>query len=302
MVIRRGDTLCILGGSGFVGRALILHLHAEGYVLRVMTRHPQRHRDLLVLPRLTLIAGDPTDERTLAAAVEPCQAVINLVGILVESRATPFARVHEQLPAQLGRLAGPRRIIHISALGASPGVPSRYLQSKARGEAGLRAGAPDAIIVRPALIYGAHDHFICRFSALLRWAVCGLPVPAGRVPVRLVAVTDVVAAIGHALTDLALVGGTLSLCGPERLTLAEAINLIATHGPRRHLWVLSPRLSLWAARISGMLPGAPFSVDQLRTLEATVGADCVGLEALGLTGQDLPTTLAALAANGRAAC
>lgn len=302
MVIRRGDCLCILGGSGFVGRALVFHLHAQGYVLQVVTRYPQRHRDLLVLPRLTLVAGDPTDASTLAAVIRPCQAVINLVGILAESRPGAFARVHEQLPAQLGQLAEYRRIVHVSALGADVDAPSRYLQSKARGEAALRQGAPHAVIVRPGLIYGAHDHFICRFAAWLRLAICGLPVPAGGLPLRLVAVSDVVAAIGCALTDAALIGRTFDLCGPERLTLIQAIAAIAAHGPRRHLWALSPPLSLLLARITERLPGAPFSVDQLRTLEATATADCGGLEALGLVAHDLATTLAVLAADGHDAC
>ncbi|MDA8390809.1 MAG: complex I NDUFA9 subunit family protein [Gammaproteobacteria bacterium] len=291
MKVKPGDRILILGGAGFVGRALIVRLHAAGYRLRVATRHPERHRDLLVLPQLELWAGDVHDDTGLRAALAGCQAVVNLVGILNESRRGDFGRVHEALPARCARLGAPR-IVHISALGADPAADSRYLASKGRGEISLRAAAPAAILLRPSLIYGRRDHFVCRFRKLSRWLpLLLLPVPTARLAP--VAVTDVAAAIEQALTDPHCDGQTYALCGPRSFSFLALVRLIV--GNPRRVWPLPAPLGALLGRLGDVFSGQPFSSEQLRMLAA--GSVCTGaepgLESLHIIPADFETVLTA---------
>ena len=290
MTAKPGDRIVILGGAGFVGLALIVRLHAAGYRLRVVTRRPERHRDLQVLPRLALWSGDIDEDAHLAEALADCQAVINLVGILNESRRGDFTRIHEVLPERCARL-GARRIVHISALGADPGAASHYLASKGRGELRLRAAAPGAIILRPSLIYGARDHFVCRFRALLRWLPL-LLVPAASSRLSPVSVTDVAAAIACVLADPHSDGHTYELCGLRSFAFLDLVRLIA--GNPRRVWPLPAPFGALLGRVGDRFGGRPFSSEQLRMLAAgsvCMGV-CPGLEDLRITPLDFQTALA----------
>ncbi len=302
MAIKSGDRVVLFGGSGFVGRALISRLNARGLALRVVTRHPERHRDLLVYPTLALVRGDIHDDAVLARALADCHAVVNLVGILEERAPGDFARVHEQLPERLAIHAPQQRIVHASAAGAHEGAASAYFQSKARGEARLRARSPGAVILRPSIIYGPGDHFVCRFLRLLRLAPLGLPLPQAAGLLAPVHVQDVAQALVESLFRPRAAGGTYDLCGPEVMTLLNAVHAIAraaghTLGP----WPLSPRVSLWLARLAQHLPGRPFTVDQWRTLAS--GAVCASPADswLGIRPRAFPAALDELR-DGRWAC
>lgn len=285
MGVRPGALVVVLGGSGFLGRALTRTLHDRGYRLRLVTRHPDRHRDLLVLPRLVLWEGDVHDEHFLQRVVEGAAALVNLVGILDERVPGDFVRVHEELPARVGRAGCGLRLVQVSAAGADVASDSRYLCSKARGEKRLRALAPAAIIVRPSVIYGAGDHFVGRFQRLLRWAPLGLPVPLADSPMAPVHVDDVAAGLAAALVRTVAAGRDYGFCGPELMSLWEAVAAIAERTGRARPHGLAPSTSLLLARALGHWPTAPFSVDQWRTLRAgcVCPAGAPGLPDLGVT-------------------
>lgn len=268
MGVKPGALIVVLGGCGFLGRALTRDLHHRGYRLRLITRRPDRHRDLLVLPRLELWEGDVHDERVLRELASGAAAFVNLVGILHEHTPGDFVRAHEELPARMARVGCGLRLVQVSAAGADAASDSAYLRSKAQGELRLRALAPAAVIVRPSVIYGPGDHFVCRFQRLMRWAPLGLPVPLAQSPIAPVHVDDVVSGIVAAVTQAAATGRDYHFCGPEVMALQEAVAAIArlSGHPRPH--GLSAGLSLLLARILGHWPGAPFSVDQWRTLRA----------------------------------
>ena len=285
MGVRPGALVVLLGGCGFVGRALVRELHHRGYRLRLVTRRPDRHRDLLVLPRLELWEGDVHDERFLRQVVAGAAALVNLVGILDERAPGDFVRVHEELPARVARAGCGLRLVQVSAAGADVASDSRYLRSKARGEQRLRALAPAAIVVRPSVIYGPRDHFVCRFQRLLRWAPLGLPVPLAASPMAPVHVDDVVSGIIAVLARTAAAGRDYGFCGPEVMTLWEAVAAIAKRSGRARPRGLSSGTSLLLARVLGHWPGGPFSIDQWRTLRAgsICPAEAPGLPDLGVT-------------------
>lgn len=296
MGVRPGACVVMLGGCGFVGRALAREFHARGYGLRLVTRRPDRNRDLLVLPRLELWEGDVHDEAFLRKVAAGAQAFVNLVGILKERVPGDFTRVHEELPARMARAGRGLRLLQVSAAGADAASDSAYLRSKARGEARLRELAPDAIIVRPSVIYGPGDHFVDRFRRLLSWAPWGLPVPLAESPIAPVHVDDVATGIATALARTGAAGQGYGFCGPEVLSLGDTVAAVATLCGRARPLRLSAPTSLFLARVLEHWPGAPFSVDQWRTLK--VGSVCPagapGLADLGVHPRPLREALEAL--------
>src|SRR2546422_2876764 len=168
------QSVCILGGSGFVGASIADQACARGYRVRVVTRSAQRARHVLVLPTCEVMVADPHDNASLADALDNMDAVVNLVGVLHQSRGASFRAVHVELPRRLAmaaHTAGVRQILHMSALGASPSGPSAYLRSKAEGEKALQEMA-DVVpwtIFRPSVIFGEHDRFLNLFATLVRF-------------------------------------------------------------------------------------------------------------------------------------
>ncbi len=293
MGVRPGALVVVLGGCGFLGRALTRDLHHRGYRLRLITRRPDRHRDLLVLPRLELWEGDVHDEDFLRKAASGAAALVNLVGILTERVPGDFVRVHEELPARMARAGRGLRLVHVSVAGADAASASAYLRSKARGERLLRESAPDAVVVRPSVLYGPGDSFVGRFQRLLRWAPLGLPVPLAESLIAPVHVDDAACGLAAALARTGAAGHDYGFCGPEVLPLGQAVAAIARRSGRPPPWGLSAGVSLWLARLLGHWPGAPFSVDQWHTLRA--GSVCPpggpGLGDLGVTPRSFEEAL-----------
>lgn len=268
-------TVCILGGTGFVGRHLLQKLVAGGYSLRVLTRHRERHRDLLVLPTLNLIEADVYDVNVLTKHFSGCDAVINLVGILNEKGhdGSGFQRAHVELPrkvVQACQTRGIKRLLHMSALNADAmSGSSHYLRGKGAGE-DLVHGALGLRVTsfRPSVIFGPHDSFFNRFAALLKRIPFVFPLAcpdAGFAPVY---VGDITNAFIQALTRPAAFGRRYDLCGPTVYTLQELVEYTArVIGVKRKVIGLNDKLSHLQARIFEWLPGKPFSLDNYHSLQ-----------------------------------
>jgi NADH dehydrogenase len=282
--------VCLIGGTGFVGRHLASHLAAQGVTCRVLTRHPHRHQQLQTIPGLELCQVDVFDPVALTKALQGCNAVINLVGILNPSGNTGFQRAHVTLVETLLealKATGIRRLLNMSALQADEqSGASNYLRSKGMGEniahtLGRAAGIA-VTSFRPSVIFGRDDSFINRFAALLRLPG---PMPLACPDARFapIYVGDVVQAFGIALNDMESFGRRYELCGPEEWTLAEIVDYIARNlnRPKRIL-----RLPDWASRLqAGLLqyaPGRPFTPDNYRSLQVPSICSCNHLEALGI--------------------
>jgi len=283
-------TICVLGGAGFVGHQLLEELSRRHYRTRVLTRRPQRHRDLLVLPGCELVEGDALDDGALAAAIEGCEAVINLVGILNEipGAQVTFERYHAELPGRVGRCCrerGVRRLLHMSALNAGPEGPSRYLESKGRGEEAAHAAAGDGLTVtsfRPSVIFGPGDGLFERFAALLAVSPV-LPLACPRARLQPVYVGDVARAMSRALRDRRCAARRYDLVGPKVYTLRELVDYTAEIcGRRRHVIELGDGASRLQARILGHLPGRPFTLDNYLSLQRDSVSEDNGLIELGI--------------------
>ncbi|MEO5573939.1 MAG: complex I NDUFA9 subunit family protein, partial [Gammaproteobacteria bacterium] len=268
-------TVCILGGTGFVGRQLVRQLTESGHQLRVLTRRRERHRDLLVLPNLSLAEVNIHDVQVLTDQFSGCDAVINLVGILNEKGrdGSGFRRAHVELPrivVQACRAAGVPRLLHMSALNAEAATGrSHYLRSKGEGE-DLVHSAPDLQVTsfRPSVIFGPGDSFFNRFGTLLRFSPLMFPLACPQARFAPVYVGDVASAFVQSLFESASFGQRYELCGPRIYTLKQLVEYTGqVIQVRRAVIGLGDALSRLQARILGWLPGKPFSLDNYHSLQ-----------------------------------
>jgi uncharacterized protein YbjT (DUF2867 family) len=273
------ETVCIIGGAGFVGRSIADQACAGGRRVRVVTRSRWRARHLTVLPTLEVVVADVNDERGLARAVEGMDAVVNLTGILNQGRRETFKAVHVELPRRIGHAAskaGVRRFLHMSALGAAADAPSDYLRSKAEGESAVRQGPSECAwtIFRPSVIFGEHDRFTNLFASLARVAPV-IPLAAAQARFKPVWVEDVARSFVASLGDPRTFAQSYDLCGPRVYTLEELVRLVAAAiGRRPRIVALPAALAQLQAFTFEHLPGKIMTRDNLRSM--TVDSVCSG--------------------------
>lgn len=292
----RTRTVCILGGTGFVGQHLVSRLGQSGWQVKVPTRRPQRHRELKLIQHLELQAVQQLDADTLRTLLSGCDAAVNLVGILNQDGRTTFERIHIELVRDLtaaAQAAGVPRLVHMSALNADAARGgSEYLRSKGAGEdlahaaEGLRVSS-----VRPSVIFGRGDSFFNRFASLLEFAPGVFPLACPDARFAPVWVADVCEAIARILDDPETIGQRYDLCGPRVLSLEELVSKTAQWtGRRRVLIALNERASQWQAKVFERLPGKPFTMDNYRSLQTpSVCTGQNGLLELGIHPSDIDT-------------
>lgn len=290
-----GKRFLVLGGSGFVGRALCERLQRAGAHVTVPTRDVARARALWPMPNVLPVAADVHVPGTLARLLPGHDAVVNLIGILHGSKAD-FQRAHVDLPrlmAQAAAQAGVRRVLHVSALGAAAGAPSLYQRSKAGGEAVLhqaeQAGTLDVTLLRPSVIFGPRDRFMNLFAGLQK-VFPFMPLAGADARLQPVAVGDVAEALARCLHRPATAGQTFEACGPQIYTLRELVRLAGQWagvrgGQGRPIIALPLPLGRLQALGLEMLPGRKLmSRDNLRSLSVdnVASGRLPGLPELGI--------------------
>ena len=265
-------TVCLFGGSGFVGRHICHQLAARGYRARVPTRDRERAKQLLLLPTVELIESDVHDTREIARAVRGADAVINLVGVLHDGRGRhSFAQAHVELARKITaacREQGVRRYVHMSALNADPRGRSAYLRSKGEAEAIVRASSLDVTVFRPSVIFGPEDSFLNLFAKMIRLLpVVALGSPDARF--QPVFVEDVAAAFVRSLEDVTSFGKSFDLCGPKVYTLRELVRYVGhTTGHRRPIVGLNDTFSYLQAYAMEWLPVKLLTRDNYYSMKA----------------------------------
>jgi NADH dehydrogenase len=294
-------TVCVLGGSGFVGTHLCGELARDGWRITVPTRDPVRAQHLSPIPSLKLVAADVHDAGALEKLCSGQRAVVNLAGILNERgrNGSGFTRVHVELVRKLVeacRRQRVERLVHVSSLNAdADNGPSHYLRSKGRGERIVReeCGADLAwTVLQPSVIVGPGDDFVNRFARLLRAIPLGLPLARAGARFAPVWIGDVVAAIRRALADEHVAGESYELCGPERFTLREIACLVRDRlGLARAVIGIPDFAARLQAAVCDFVPGKPFSTDNYRSLLVDSVCRVNGLARLGIQPQPLAAML-----------
>ena len=293
MAIRK---VCVLGGTGFVGRHLCAELARRKLGMRVLTRRRERRRDLIVIPNLELVEADVHSVADLSVKMKGCDAVVNLIGILNESRGSGknFASVHGELPVKVAEACVYNRIdrlVHMSSLGADANAPSQYLKYKAEGENAVHRWAEKGLHVtsfRPSVIFGPEDGFFNRFAQLLALSPLVFPLACPDARMSPVFVEDVTRAFADSLDRKSTYGQRYDLCGPKTYTLRELVEYAALiSGVRTRILPLGDTLSRLQARVLEWVPGKPFSRDNDLSLQVDSVCESNGFAAFGIQ----PTSL-----------
>ncbi len=287
----------IFGGSGFVGRYIARRMAKEGWRVRVAVRRP--NEAIFVRPYGAVGQVEPIfcnirDDASVAAALQGADAVVNCVGILAETGKNKFAAVQAEGAGRLARLAAANGIIsmvHISAIGADIAALAEYSQTKAQGEAAVLEHMPNAVILRPSIVFGAEDQFFNRFAAMARISPI-IPLFGGKTKFQPVYVDDVARAVVRAITGKAK-PGIYELGGPDVLSFRGLMQEMLGVINRRRLIIAAP---FWVGSMIGtifdlvqklsfgLVPNAIVTRDQVKNLRVD---NVVSQEALSFAELDI---------------
>lgn len=293
----------IFGGSGFVGRYIAQRMAREGWRVRVAVRRPNEAH--FVRPFGTVGQVEPVfcnirDDDSVRIVTEHADAVVNCVGTFDASGKNNFNAVQAEGAGRIARIAaeeGVARMVHISAIGADEDSTSEYARTKARGEAAVLEAFPDAVILRPSVIFGPEDAFYNRFAGMARLSPV-LPLVGAETRFQPVYVDDVAAAAVKGVLGQA--SGVYELGGPDTETFRDLISQMLEIIRRRRLVLGMP---FWLGTLIGKVTGAvsyitfglapqPITTDQVEALrrDNVVSEGARGFDDLGMT----PTSVEAV--------
>ena len=272
-----GSLVTVFGGSGFVGRHSIRALAQDGWRVRAAVRRPDLAGHLQPMGGVGQIQPVQANLRypeSVDRAVAGSNAVINLVAIPYKSGAQTFEALHVDGARAVARAAwkaGVKTFVHISALGADPKSMGHYGRSKAAGEAAVLQEHPDAIILRPSIVFGPEDEFFNRFANMARMSPVMPLVGGGKTKFQPVYVGDLALAIAHAVDGAGKAGTVYEIGGPDVFTFRQLLDKTQAWAGRA-----KPNLPLpfWLAKVGAFLtvplPNSlrPLTVDQVRMLQS----------------------------------
>jgi len=293
----------VFGASGFVGTQVVQALARKGYRIRAAVRRPDLAGHLRMpgaVGQIVPVQANVRNAASVARAVEGAGIAINLAGIGIQGGAQTFEAVNHQgaqLVAQAASAAGARVLVHVSGLGLSAESGSAFARSKAAGEAAVAAAFPQAVIVRPSVIFGPGDDFFTRMGTFARLFPI-LPLIGENSRMQPVYVGDVAEVIARAAEGTVRDGRIYELGGPEIETNRQLwARVLRETGRNNTLLPVSQGLAHLLALPMGLLPKPPITGDQVTLL----GADNLVSEAaikdkrtlpgLGLTPVSMDTIL-----------
>ncbi len=286
----------IYGGAGFLGRYVARRMAKEGWRVRVAVRRPNEAlhvRPYGVVGQVEPVFCNIRDDASVRSAMDGADAVVNCVGTFDKSGKNNFDAVHVDGAGRIARIAtelGVDHLTHISAIGADAGSSSLYAQTKAQGEEAILTHKPDAVILRPSVMFGPEDQFFNRFSTICRYSMV-LPLVGGNTKFQPVYVDDVAKAAVQASLGRAE-AGIYELGGPDVRTFRGLMEDMLDTIHRRRLilnmpfWlgaIIAPISEITGKLSLGLIP-AQITSDQVKSLKVdnVVANDAKGFDALGI--------------------
>ncbi|MDB5419933.1 MAG: NADH-ubiquinone oxidoreductase 39 kDa subunit precursor [Phenylobacterium sp.] len=296
------NLVTVFGGSGFIGGQAVRQLAKAGWRIRVAVRQPnlayamRLHGDV---GQIDVVQANIRNEASVRRALEGATAALNLVGTLYEHGRQGFQALNimgARNVAAAAKAEGATRMVQMSALGANPASPAKYARTKAEGELAVRDIYPDAVIVRPSVVFGPEDDFFNRFAAMASVSPALPLIGGGLTRLQPVFVGDVAAALARVVTRPEAAGQTYELGGPAAFTFRQLMEMMLREIERRRILLPIPFAAAELLGALGDLAAAIIpplvtsdQVTMLRTDNVVSGA-CPGLVELGIT----PATLEAV--------
>lgn len=303
-MMTKNQTVCIFGGTGFIGRQIVRELAQKGLRIKVATRIPESAYFLKPcgnVGQISPVLCDYNDPASINNAIRGCDYVVNCIGILFERKKNSFQRVHTDLPANIAKACkenGISRFVHISALGIEESK-SQYAKSKLEGENAVRANFPAATILRPSVVFGEDDDFFNKFAHLSEILPFLPLIGGGHSRFQPVFVGDIADAVVAAL-KLPVVGADsplgkiYALGGPEVVTFKEIYEILFRHTGRRSKLIKLPwGFAKLQACFLSLLPTPLLTRDQVESLKSDtiVGAEALSFADLQISPKSMETVL-----------
>lgn len=291
--------IALFGGSGFIGKHLMRHLTKLDYRVKVVTRNPYLKGYLKPLGnpgQIELFKINIFNTEEVKQVLKNCDLVINLVGILFETRKQKFNQIHSQFPHLLSQLCnelGIKNFVHVSALGVKEKHVSRYMQSKLQGEKNIQDNFKPSVILRPSIVFGPEDKFFNTFASIAQFSPV-LPLIGGKTKFAPIYCGDVAKAIVKALELNNSEPKIYELGGPENYSFKELMEILLTEIKKKRFLIPIPfGVAKFQAYFLQMMPNPLLTVDQVKLLQHNniVSGDYPTLKDFGITGTSIQSIL-----------
>jgi uncharacterized protein YbjT (DUF2867 family) len=263
MATTNGRTIAVFGGTGFLGRRVVRHLRKRGFSVRIASRHPDRGDELFAIddPQVQSVEADVHDEQSVAHALAGAYGVVNAVSLYVEHGTETFHSVHVESAERVAiqaRRAGVERLAHVSGIGSDAGSPSLYIRKRGEGERAVRAEFADALLIRPAVMFGPDDSFLTTIIRLLERLPIYPMFGRGLTRLQPAYVEDVAEAITRALQRTEKHPNTFECGGPRVYSHEELLKTVADEANLKPTLIAIP-FAAWhvLAWFAEMLPSPP---------------------------------------------
>ena len=290
----------IFGAGGFLGKHLMRQLTKLEYRVKVATRNPYLKGYLKPLGnpgQVELFKTNIFNPIDLKKILKNCDLVINLVGILYETRKQKFNQIHAQFPYLLSSACnelGIKNLVHVSALGVKEGCVSEYLKSKLQGEKNIQNTFSSSVILRPSIFFGSEDKFFNTFASLAQFSPILPLIGGGKTKFAPIYVGDVAKAIVKALEINNLEPKIYELGGPKDYSFKELMEILLSEIKKKR-FLISVQFSVakFLSYFLQMLPKPLLTPDQVEMLkyDNIVSGDYPRLEDFGISGTTIQSIL-----------
>ncbi|MEX0405362.1 complex I NDUFA9 subunit family protein [Aquibium sp. LZ166] len=293
----------VFGGSGFLGRHVVRALARRGYLVRVACRRPDLAGHLQPLGNVGQIQAIQANLRyrwSIERALAESDHAVNCVGILAENGRQTFTAVQDFGARAIAEVARANGIgmTQVSAIGSDAVSESGYARTKAAGVAAVMETVPEAVVLRPSIMFGPEDSFFNRFAEMARFSPALPMIGGGQTKFQPVYVGDVAEAVARAVDGKVAGGKVYDLGGPEVLSFRECMEMMLEVIERKRYLVTIPWwLADLQASVLQVLPGSLLTRDQVKQLKVdnVVSEDAIRegrtLEGIGIRPQSLEAIL-----------
>ncbi len=283
----------VFGGTGFLGRRIVEHLRKGEFSVRIASRHAERSQKLFGIddPRLQSVEANVRDERSVAAAIAGVDAVVNAVSLYVEHGDETFHSVHVEAARRVAlqaRQAGIKHLVHVSGIGSNPRSRSLYIRKRGEGELAVQAAFTNAIVIRPAVMFGPDDAFLTTILNLLKRLPIYPMFGSGQTRLQPAYVEDVAEAVARALQRTETAAITFECGGPRVYTYEELLRVLAREAGLKPILIPVP-FAAWQALawIAEMMPSPPITRNQVELMQVdnVSSSGMLGFSDLGISPQ-----------------